>query len=126
MLKSPARLHQAYNDRHGVTARFNLNLLRRINLELGADFDLEGFEHYAFFNPALSRIEMHLVSLREQRVTLGDQTFHFARGENIHTENSYKYSLEEVVRLGEECGFSHLHAWTDEEDLFSIHYLVRT
>jgi dimethylhistidine N-methyltransferase len=125
LLKSPTRLHQAYNDEEGVTADFNLNLLRRINMELNADFNRHQFEHYAFFNPDQSRIEMHLVSLCDQRVTVGGQAFHFTLGETIHTENSYKYSLAQVARLGGTCGFEHVRAWTDRNDLFSIHYLTK-
>lgn len=124
LIKSPIRLHQAYNDQRGITAQFNLNLLQRINRELGANFDVDNFEHYAFFNPQESRIEMHLVSLQNQVVKIGDVQFEFAAGENIHTENSYKYSLETVAQLGADCGFRHLRAWTDPEQLFSIHYLV--
>lgn len=125
LLKSPRRLHEAYNDKDGVTADFNLNLLRRINNELGADFDRHQFEHYAFFNLAQSRIEMHLVSLANQTVHIADQRFHFKRGETIHTENSYKYTIEDIARLGIACGFDHIKAWTDHEELFSIHYLTR-
>lgn len=123
LVKSPNRLHQAYNDYDGVTADFNLNLLRRINRELGANFKLHQFEHYAFFNPRHSRIEMHLVSLVDQVVTIGGRQFSFRQGETIHTENSYKYSVESVVRLGRECGFRHEQVWMDTEKLFSVHYL---
>ncbi len=123
LIKSPNRLHQAYNDYDGVTADFNLNLLRRINRELGANFKLHQFEHYAFFNPRYSRIEMHLLSLTDQVVTIGQHQFSFREGETIHTENSYKYSVDGVVRLGHECGFRHEQVWTDTEKLFSVHYL---
>lgn len=126
LLKSPNRLHQAYNDKEGVTADFNLNLLRRINNELGADFDRHQFEHYAFFNMALSRIEMHLVSMADQTVHIGDHSFHFKRGESIHTENSYKFTIEDIAKLGITSGFNHIKAWKDHKDLFSIHYLIRT
>lgn len=124
LIKSPVRLHQAYNDGRGITAQFNLNLLQRINRELGANFDMDNFEHYAYFNPQESRIEMHLVSLRDQLVKIGGHRFHFTAGENIHTENSYKYSLQTIAQMGKDCGFRHLNAWTDPEQLFSIHYLV--
>lgn len=123
LIKSPNRLHQAYNDYDGVTADFNLNLLRRMNRELGANFKLHQFEHYAFYNPRYSRIEMHLVSLADQVVTIGHHQFSFREGETIHTENSYKYSIDNVVRLGHECGFRHEQVWTDNEKLFSVHYL---
>lgn len=123
LIKSPNRLHQAYNDYDGVTAEFNLNILQRINRELRGNFKLHQFEHYAFFNPVLSRIEMHLISLIDQTVKIGPHHFSFSQGETIHTENSYKFSLDSITRLGQNCGFSHLRAWTDGEKLFSIHYL---
>lgn len=126
LVKSPTRLHDAYNDSAGVTADFNLNLLHRINNELGGDFEPSQFEHYAFYNPEVSRIEMHLISLCAQLVTVGGNQFHFDKGETIHTENSYKYSTERVQELGAECRFSHEHAWTDRQELFSVHYLTRT
>lgn len=126
LLKSPNRLHQAYNDKEGVTADFNLNLLRRINNELGADFDRHQFEHYAFFNTVLSRVEMHLVSMADQTVHIADHQFHFKHGETIHTENSYKFTIEDIAKLGISCGFNHIKAWSDHKDLFSIHYLIRT
>src|SRR5690606_17059343 len=125
LVKSPKRLHDAYNDKEGVTADFNLNLLRRINNELDADFDRHQFEHYAFFNPQASRIEMHLVSLVRQVVTIADVKIHFEAGETIHTENSYKHSIAKVATLAGECGFAHSRVWTDRKDLFSIHYLTR-
>ena len=93
--KDASLLHAAYNDARGVTAAFNLNLLARINRELGGDFDLKRFSHYAFYNAPLGRIEMHLVSRVAQSVNVGDHRFGFERGETIHTENSYKYSVEE-------------------------------
>ena len=92
-------LHAAYNDAKGVTAAFNLNLLARINRELGGDFRLRRFRHYAFYNPTLGRIEMHLVSLARQVVNIGDYRFAFEAGESIHTENSYKYSDRKSTRL---------------------------
>jgi len=124
LVKSPRVLHDAYNDKEGVTADFNLNLLRRINNEFEADFDRHQFEHYAFFNPQASRVEMHLVSLVRQVVTIAGQKFYFEAGETIHTENSYKHSIESVAALAAQCGFAHSRAWTDRKDLFSIHYLT--
>jgi dimethylhistidine N-methyltransferase len=122
--KDPARLHAAYNDAQGVTAAFNLNLLTRINHELGGDFDVAAFEHHAFYDPVEGRIEMHLRSLREQRVRIADQIFTFARGETIHTENSCKYSVEEFAQLARAAGFTPEHCWRDPENLFSVHYLT--
>lgn len=124
LIKSPNRLHQAYNDYDGVTAEFNLNLLRRINRELDGNFKIHQFEHYAFFNPRYSRIEMHLVSLTDQVVKIGRHQFSFRAGETIHTENSYKYSIDNIARLGMEAGFEREQVWTDEENLFSVHYLT--
>jgi len=118
--KDASVLHAAYNDARGVTAAFNLNLLRRINRELGADFDLRHFRHYAFYNPAPGRIEMHLVSLRRQAVSLGAHRFEFAPGETIHTENSYKYSLEGFGALAEKAGWRCARVWTDRRGLFAL------
>lgn len=121
--KDKARLDAAYDDAQGVTAAFNLNLLTRINRELGADFKLDGFAHQAFFNEALGRIEMHLRSLRAQTVKIGDAVFEFKADETIHTENSYKYSIGEFQALAARAGFTALHSWTDPDALFSVHYL---
>jgi dimethylhistidine N-methyltransferase len=116
-------LNAAYNDKQGITAAFNLNLLRRINREIGGDFDLEAFRHHAFYNDVEGRIEMHLVSLRDQRVSVGSRMFELAEGETIHTENSYKYSVEEFQSLARNAGFAAEHSWVDPQALFSIHYL---
>jgi dimethylhistidine N-methyltransferase len=97
--KDPALLHRAYNDAAGITAAFNLNLLERLNRELGADFDPARFRHYAFYNPVAGRIEMHLVSLAEQDVTVAGQNFHFALGETLHTEHSYKFQRDEFSAI---------------------------
>lgn len=121
--KDHARLHAAYNDAQGVTAAFNLNLLTRINRELRGNFDLDAFEHHAFYDADEGRIEMHLRSLREQQVTVVGQTFHFRAGETIHTENSCKYSVDEFQQLARDAGFNAAHCWMDEERLFSVHYL---
>jgi dimethylhistidine N-methyltransferase len=122
--KDKARLDAAYDDAAGVTRDFNLNLLARINRELGADFDLSRFRHHAFYNEALGRIEMHLVSTCAQTVTIHGETFHFAEGETLHTENSYKYTVEEFQALAARAGLAADAVWTDEERLFSVHYLV--
>ena len=121
--KDPARLHAAYNDAQGVTAAFNLNLLTRINRELGGNFDVSAFEHHAFYDADEGRIEMHLRSLREQQVSVAGQTFHFRAGETIHTENSCKYSVDEFQQLARDAGFTAAHCWRDAEQLFSVHYL---
>jgi dimethylhistidine N-methyltransferase len=122
--KDPAILHAAYNDAQGVTAAFNLNVLSRINRELGADFDVANFEHRAHYDPRAGRVEMHLVSGSDQRVTVGAHQFRFSAGETIHTENSYKYSVEEFQALAGQAGFTPEHCWLDPQRLFSIHYLA--
>jgi dimethylhistidine N-methyltransferase len=122
--KDPALLHAAYNDRQGVTAEFNLNVLRRINRELQGDFDLDAYEHRAHYDPALGRIEMHLVSTRKQHVRVDGQEFLFAAGESIHTESSYKYSVDEFQALARVAGFAIGDCWFDRERRFSVHYLT--
>ena len=121
--KDIARLESAYNDSEGVTAAFNLNLLARINRELSGDFIIDAFEHRAHYDPVAGRIEMHLISRRDQFVTVGGRRFDFAAGETIHTENSYKYAMEEFREVAANAGFKALGGWTDDENLFSIHYL---
>jgi len=116
-------LHAAYNDSRGVTAAFNLNLLSRINRELGADFDRRGFSHYAFYNAPQARIEMHLVSLKTQVVKIGRHKFPFERGESIHTENSYKYSIESWRALAANAGYEVTKSWMDGAGLFALHGL---
>lgn len=123
MKKDKEVLNAAYNDQAGVTAAFNLNLLRRINRELGADFDLASFKHHAFYNEAMGRIEMHLVSQGRQRVRIKDQTFRFEKGESIHTENSYKYTVDAFRSLARQAGFGAGRVWFDNDQLFSVHYL---
>jgi dimethylhistidine N-methyltransferase len=122
--KDAARLHRAYNDRQGVTAAFNLNLLKRINRELNSDFQLDGFQHHALYNPQESRIEMHLVSQKEQTVRLGDITINFTKDESIWTESSYKYNLEEFQQMAALAGLKVARVWTDPQQWFSVHYLV--
>jgi dimethylhistidine N-methyltransferase len=117
-------LHAAYNDSRGVTAAFNLNLLARINRELDGAFDLRRFRHYAFYNAARGRIEMHLVSLVRQQVRVGRHRFGFEAGETIHTENSCKYSVEEFRALAAEAGFKGQRVWLDAKGLFSLHGLL--
>lgn len=123
LVKDHAVLHDAYNDAAGVTAEFNLNLLARINRELGADFDLAAFEHRAFFNAAQSRIEMHLVSTKPQQVHLNGEAIDFRRGETIHTESSYKYTIESFQALARGSGWSPIEVFSDR--LFAVHVLRR-
>jgi dimethylhistidine N-methyltransferase len=121
MRKDSAILHDAYNDRQGVTARFNLNVLARINRELGGNFDLASFRHVAFWNRRRSRIEMHLESLLKQDVWIQDlnRAFHFARGERIHTENSYKFTGATIATLLCRSGLKLEKTWTDSQGWFS-------
>jgi uncharacterized SAM-dependent methyltransferase len=113
----------AYNDKAGVTAAFNLNLLVRLNREADADFDLDAFSHRAIWNSTDSRIEMHLISLREQVVHVAGRTISFAANETIHTENSYKYTVEDFVTLVKFAAWRACKVWTDHEGLFSVHLL---
>jgi uncharacterized SAM-dependent methyltransferase len=115
-------IEAAYDDAAGVTGRFNLNILARINRELGGHFDVSGFEHKAFYNQQESRIEMHLVSRKDQRVRVDalDETFTFARGETIHTENSYKFTPEAVASMADRAGFSVEGTWTDPKGWFAL------
>ena len=124
LVKNQQVLEAAYNDAAGTTAAFNLNLLRRINRELDGDFDLNAFRHDAFFNTELSRIEMHLISTRDQRVHVGGQSFGFREGESIHTECSYKYRTEGFHALARRAGFEPEQVWTDPDALFSVQCLV--
>ncbi len=124
--KDPTVLHQAYNDQKGVTAAFNLNILVYLNRELGTDFQLDQFRHYAFYNTSAGRIEMHLVSLADQVVHLDDQIIEFKEGESIWTESSYKYTLEAFEALAAGAGFQVNRVWTDADKLFSIQHLTVT
>lgn len=120
LVKDKAVLEAAYDDSRGVTAEFNLNILHRINRELDAEFDLESFEHVAFFNEEESRIEMHLRSRRAQRVAIGDAEIDFAEGETIHTESSYKYTPEAFAAMVGDAGLRVARTWTDPERLFAM------
>jgi dimethylhistidine N-methyltransferase len=122
--KDPALLHAAYNDSRGITAAFNLNLLARINRELGGDFDPRRWRHYAFYNAAAGRVEMHLASLARQSARIGSHRFEFERGETIHTENSYKYSIEGFQALARAAGFRPAKVWLDPKGLFALHGLA--
>jgi len=116
-------LNAAYNDKKGYTEKFNKNLLVRINRELDANFNLDQFQHLAFFNEEERRIEMHLVSRQEQQVTIDDQTFQFKKDRSILTEYSHKYSVEHFQQLAEQAGFASVKTWMDKDHLFSVHYL---
>lgn len=116
-------LNAAYDDAAGVTAEFNLNLLRRINRELGGNFRIGEFEHAARWNETEGRVEMHLISRSAQSVRIGRAQFEFKPGESIHTENSYKYSIESFQALAADAGYVPAACWTDERQLFSVHAL---
>lgn len=124
-LKKDARqLVLAYNDAAGVTAEFNLNLLVRINRELGSSINLDAFRHEAIYEPREGRIEMHLVSTVEQVVWISGHPFHFAAGERVHTENSYKYSIPQFQELARSASWAPNRVWTDARKQFSVHELI--
>jgi dimethylhistidine N-methyltransferase len=120
--KDPDQLHRAYNDAQGITREFNLNLLHRLNAELHTNFDTAGFYHYAYYHARRSRVEMHLVSRRDQEIRLGPQRLRLADGESIHTENSYKYTAQEFQDLAGAAGFRPAGCWTDSLQWFSVQY----
>jgi len=122
--KSPEVLLRAYNDRKGVTAEFNLNLLVRLNAELDMDFRVSRFSHVAVYDPRAGRIEMHLISLEDQTVRLDGWEFEFVTGESIWTESSYKFTLDEFADIATSSGFIAEKVWTDDDGLFSVHYLT--
>lgn len=124
LIKDPSMLHAAYSDAQGVTAAFNLNLLARANRELGTNFNLAQFAHSAFYNAPLQRIEMHLMSLCRQTVAMAGQNFEFEEGETIHTENSYKFTLDSLRALAKAGGLGAGPAWTDADRRFSLHWLT--
>jgi dimethylhistidine N-methyltransferase len=121
--KDERLLYEAYNDKAGITARFNLNVLHRINRELGGNFDLSAFTHRAIYNRDRHRIEMHLISRKSQTLRVLGHNFSFRAGESIHTENSYKYSLERFTALALGSGWMVRETWTDDGGLFSVHVL---
>ena len=117
-------LEAAYDDSKGVTAKFNLNILERANKEIGANFDLSKFVHRAVYNRKMGRVEMHLVSLANQVVSIGHHCYEFMADEYIHTENSYKYTLDQFEIMWREAGFLSSKIWCDDNDYFSVHYLT--
>ena len=123
LIKDADILNAVYDDAAGITAKFNLNLLTRINRELGANFDPAAFSHHAFYNAERHRIEMHLASKKRQKVKVAGRVIDFRLGETIHTENSYKYSVESFLALARGSGWSPLATWTDTGGRFSVHVL---
>jgi dimethylhistidine N-methyltransferase len=124
LVKDPETLFKAYNDSQGITARFNRNVLVRMNRELGANFDPCAFEHHAFYNRELSRIEMHLASRKRQKIRVAGRSIELRAGETIHTENSYKYTIDKFAALAQGAGWMSRAVFTDPRHYFSIHVLV--
>ncbi len=122
LVKPERVLHEAYNDALGVTAAFNLNILRHVNTLIGSDFEVRDWRHCAFFNAAHSRIEMHLEATRELRVRWPEGTREFAQGQRIHTENSYKYRPQDFRAMLERAGFSRVEAWMDDRQWFALYH----
>jgi dimethylhistidine N-methyltransferase len=122
--KDAGVLERAYNDSAGITAEFNLNLIRRINREIAPILDVDAFEHMALYNGREGRIEMHLVSRRDQSFDIGGRRFFLARGETIHTENSYKYTVARFQAVARSAGWMSSQVWIDNDELFSIHELT--
>jgi len=122
--KDPERLHAAYNDSAGVTAAFTLNLLRRMNRELEATFELEAFAHEAFYNSVDGRIEIYFRSLRAQSVAVAGRSFTFAEGERVHTEYSYKYDVPQLEAMSHQASFRLRRIWTDTDQQFAVAYLI--
>lgn len=118
-------LNRAYNDAEGFTAEFNMNLLRRMMNELNADLSLDKFAHKAFYNEEMGRIEMHLISLEDQEILIEENRFHFDRGESIHTESSYKYTVREFSRLAEDSGLKVRTVWHDPDQYFGLFFLSK-
>jgi dimethylhistidine N-methyltransferase len=123
--KDPAIIEAAYNDSAGVTAEFNLNMLRHLNREYGSDFDLDSWEHDARYNQTKGRVEIRLINDSEQTVSIGDDTVVVDEGEGILTEYSHKYTLEGFAKMAEGAGFTVNHVWTDADQLFSVQYCTR-
>ena len=118
--KNPEVIDRAYNDSKGITAMFNLNLIARINREFGTNIPPDAFRHYAFYNSKEGRVEMHLISTKEQSYDIGGTTVRFRDGESIHTENSYKFSISELEAMLREAGFSETNVWKDSRDLYAL------
>ena len=123
--KDPTIIERAYNDSAGVTAEFNLNMLRHLNREFGADFNLDAFSHSAEYNQEEGRVELRLVSSEQQDISVGDEAFTIEEDEAILTEYSHKYTLEGFAAMARQAGFEVERVWTDAERLFSVQYCTR-
>jgi dimethylhistidine N-methyltransferase len=115
----------AYNDEKGITAEFNMNVLERLNRDVGTDFCIDHFEHKAIYNQNLGRVEMHLMSKINHTVTLNQRIFHIQMGESIHTESSYKYTREEFIHLSDQASWKIAQTWSDPENLFCLYYFTK-
>jgi dimethylhistidine N-methyltransferase len=124
LIKRPEQLHAAYNDQQGATAAFNKNLLLRANRELGTNFNLDQFDHSAFYNAPQQRVEMHLVSRKRQTIELHQHRYIFEQGQTLHTENSYKFTIDGLRQLAARAGWRADTVWTDPDHLFSLHWLI--
>ena len=124
LVKDVDVLERAYNDSAGVTSEFNLNLLHRIQNELGAKVDLTGYEHDSFYNQELARIEIYIRSQADQSIEIGGYQFSIGHGERIHTEYSHKYTIEGFARLAADAGFALRKSWQDEHKYFAVLHLV--
>ena len=118
--KDPDVIERAYNDSKGITSMFNLNLIARINREFGINIPSDAFRHHAFYNSKEGRVEMHLISTRDQSYNIGGFTIRFREGESIHTENSYKFSTSDLEGMLTEAGFNETHVWKDSKDLYAL------
>ncbi|MBT8092930.1 MAG: L-histidine N(alpha)-methyltransferase [Gammaproteobacteria bacterium] len=123
--KDPQIIDRAYNDSAGVTAEFNLNMLRHLNSSYGANFDLDAFEHRAEYDERRGRVVLELVSQEDQRVSVGDTNIDIADGEAILTEYSHKYTLEGFAKMASAAGFDVAHVWMDKDNLFSVQFCTR-
>jgi dimethylhistidine N-methyltransferase len=123
--KDPELIERAYNDSAGVTAEFNVNMLRHLNWEFGADFDLDTFSHSAEYNEEEGRVEIRLISSRDQVIAIGNEEISIAEGEGILTEYSHKYTLDGFAQMARRAGFRVERVWTDADNLFSVQYCVR-
>lgn len=122
-VKDEQILVDAYDDAAGVTAAFNLNLLKRIRSELGAKLEVEDFQHASVWNNDLERIEMHLVATRDTSIALNGERYDFKAGETLHTENSHKFTPKSFARLAEDAGYKVVKHWSDQAELFSLYWL---
>jgi uncharacterized SAM-dependent methyltransferase len=125
LAKDPAVIERSYNDRAGVNAELNLNLLLRINRELGGEFDLDEFEHLASYDSRSQRVHLRLMSKIDQHVHVAGRPFHFNAGEAIHTQYAYKYTIDRFARLAGQAGFTLHSSWTDDRQYAAVLYLVK-